>query len=57
MLSNEILVGTSRKHCRKRRKCGLPAFSAFPTMFSKAFLLGKIDRYMMFHGASTALVI
>ena len=25
-----------RKHCRKRRKCWLPAFSPFPTMFSKA---------------------
>ena len=26
-----------RKHCRKRRKCCLPAFSPFPTMFSKGF--------------------
>ena len=25
------------KHCGKRRKCWLPAFSPFPTMFSKAF--------------------
>ena len=24
------------KHCGKRRKCWLPAFSPFPTMFSKA---------------------
>ena len=24
-----------RKHCRKRRKCWLPAFSPFPAMFSK----------------------
>ena len=31
----EILVGKRRKHCGKRRKW-LPAFSAFPTMFSKA---------------------
>ena len=23
-----------RKHCAKRRKCWLPAFSPFPTMFS-----------------------
>ena len=23
-----------RKHCGKRRKCWLPAFSPFPTMFS-----------------------
>ena len=26
-----------RKHCAKRRKCWLPAFSPFPTLFSKAF--------------------
>ena len=25
-----------RKHCEKRRKCWLPAFSPFPIMFSKA---------------------
>ena len=30
--------GKGRKHCGKRRKCWLPAFSPFPTMFSKAFL-------------------
>ena len=28
-----------RKHCRNRRKWWLPAFSPFPTMFSKAFFL------------------
>ena len=33
----EIGVGKDRKHCWKRRKCWLPAFSPFPTMFSKAF--------------------
>ena len=26
-----------RKHCGKRRKCWLPAFSPFLTMFSKGF--------------------
>ena len=31
--------GKGRKHCGKRRKCWLPAFSPFPTMFSKAFFL------------------
>ena len=32
--------GKGRKHCGKRRKCWLPAFSPFPfpTMFSKGFL-------------------
>ena len=25
-----------RKHCMKRRKCWLPAFSPFPTIFSTA---------------------
>ena len=29
----------SRKQCGKRRKCWLPAFSPFPTMFSKVFLI------------------
>ena len=31
-----ICVGKSRKHCRKRNECWLPAFSPFHTMFSKA---------------------
>ena len=34
---SEICVGMSRKHGGKRRKCWLPAFSPFPTVFSKAF--------------------
>ena len=33
----EIYFGKSRKHCGERRKCWLPAFSPFPTVFSKAF--------------------
>ena len=33
----EISFGEGRKHCEKRRKCWLPAFSPFPAMFSKAF--------------------
>ena len=28
-----------KKHCGKRRKCCLPAFSPFPTMFSKGLIL------------------
>ena len=35
----EICFGKGRKHCRKRRKCWLPAFSPFSTMFSKGFFL------------------
>ena len=31
-----------KKHCGKRRKCWLPAFSPFPTMFSKAFFFGVV---------------
>ena len=34
---NEIWSGKGRKHSGKRRKCWLPAFSPFPTMFSKGF--------------------
>ena len=33
----EICLGMGRKHCRKRRKCWLPARSPFPTIFSKGF--------------------
>ena len=33
----KIAFDKARKHCRKRRKCWLPAFSPFPTMFSKCF--------------------
>ena len=35
----DICVEKGRKHCRKRRKCWLPAFSPFPTVFSKGFFL------------------
>ena len=35
----EICFGKGRKHCGKRRKCWLPAFSPFPTMFSKGLFL------------------
>ena len=38
-LQTEIHFGMGRKHCGKRRKCWLPAFSPFPTMFSKGFFL------------------
>ena len=31
------LFDGSRKHCRKKRKYRLPAFSPFPTVFSKSF--------------------
>ena len=33
------LFDKSRKHCGNGRKCWLPAFSAFHTVFSKAFFL------------------
>ena len=35
----EISVGKCGKYCGKRRKSWLPAFSPFPTMFSKGFSL------------------
>ena len=34
----KFLFETDRKHCGKRRKCWLPAFSPFVTVFSKGFL-------------------
>ena len=30
------------KHCEKRRKCWLPAFSPFPTIFSRAFFFKDV---------------
>ena len=36
---NEICFGKGRKHCGKRRKSWLPAFSPFPTLLSKGFFL------------------
>ena len=38
-LKADICFGKSRKHCGKRGKCWLPAFSPFPTMFSKGYFL------------------
>ena len=32
-----IIFGMGRIHGGKRRKCWLPAFSTFPTVFSKGF--------------------
>ena len=33
----DILFGMVRKHCGKRRKCWLPAFSPYPTMLPNGF--------------------
>ena len=35
----KFVLGKSRKQCRKRRKCWLPAFSPFPTMFSRGLFI------------------
>ena len=37
--NDDLYLWYGRKHCGKRRKCWLPAFSPFPTVFSKAFFL------------------
>ena len=34
-----LFLVASRKHCGKRRKCWLPAFPPFPTMFSNGLSL------------------
>ena len=36
---SKFVFGTGRKHCGKRRKCWLPAFSPFLTMFSIGLFL------------------
>ena len=38
-----ICSGKGRKHCGKRRKCCLSAFSSIPTMFSKGFSLRIVE--------------
>ena len=35
--NHDFYLWLGRKHCGKRRKCWLPAFSPFPTMFSIVF--------------------
>ena len=40
------------KHCGKKRKCWLPAFSPFTTMFSKALFL----RVIMSHDCVAELI-
>ena len=35
----KFVKGRVEKHCGKWRKCWLPAFSPFPTMFSKGLLV------------------
>ena len=42
-LKTEILTGMAGKHCGKWRKCWLPAFSPFPTMFSKSLFLRVVN--------------
>ena len=37
----KISCGKGKKHRGKRRKCWLPAFSPFPTMFSRLLFQGR----------------
>ena len=37
--------GKCRKHCGKRRKCWLPAFSPFSTMFQKSLFLRVVKSW------------
>ena len=42
LVENIVRKGNGRKHCGKRRKYWSPAFSPFPTMFSKVFFLRAV---------------
>ena len=44
-LNIELGFGKSRKHSGKRRKCWLPAFSPFPTMFSIGSFLRAVESW------------
>ena len=47
----EVVFHWIGKHCGKRRKCWLPVFSSFPTMFSKGFSLQCVkSRHCMVKG-------
>ena len=35
--NDDLCFSLHRKHCGKRRKCWLPAFSPLPSLFSKGF--------------------
>ena len=48
----EICVGKGRKHSGKRRKCWLPAFSPFSTMFSKAYFSGSLKVGLVWQGVN-----
>ena len=44
-LKTEILFVNVRKHCRKRKKCCLPAFSPFPQRFQKVSFPGSLKTW------------
>ena len=43
-MKNEIGFGNGRKHFGKKENAGLPAFSPFPTNFSKALCFRVMSR-------------
>ena len=45
--NGDRIICLSRKHCGKRRNCSLPAFSPFPTMFSKVVVFDVLKRVSM----------
>ena len=49
----EICFWKNRKHCGKRRKCWLQAFSPFPTMFSSSFFFNAIKSGLCGKGLTT----
>ena len=43
--NDKICLGKDRKHCGKRRKCWLPAFSPFLSVFSKGFFIKVVKTW------------
>ena len=39
----KLSFGKGRKNCGKRKKCWLPAFSPFPTIFSNGFYVRVVN--------------
>ena len=45
----KVVFHRIEKHCGKRRKCWLPAFSSFPTMFSEGFFSCRASKVVSRH--------
>ena len=50
--NDDLCLWLGRTHCGKRKKCWFPAFSPFPTMFSKTLFLSVVKSDCVVKGLS-----